>query len=277
MTDKAAWQGETGTAWAKHYSRTDRSFLGLTDRLLGRASAREIARVLDIGCGAGELSMALGRGHPHAKIVGVDVSDELIEVAKRRGRNLMNVDFEVADVSEWDRSGFTPDLLVSRHGVMFFDEPVAAFSHLAEIASTDARLVFSCFRSVRENPWAGEVASFLPAEASEEPVPGTPGPFAFADPDHVEPILSEAGWRDIHFEPVDFAYVTGAGENPVEDAMAHFKVIGPAARPLALLDGEQRRRFEAKLQYYLSRNLHSGIVALPAAAWIVTAVRGQAD
>ena len=272
MTDKAAWQGETGTAWAKHYARTDRSFLGLTDKLLGRASARRLAKVLDIGCGAGELSMALGRGHPHAKVVGVDVSDELIEVAKRRGRNLSNVDFETADAAEWDRAGFAPDLLVSRHGVMFFGQPVAAFSHLAEIASADARLVFSCFRSVSENPWAGKVASFLPADAAEEPVPGAPGPFAFADTVHVESILSEAGWREINFEPVDFAYVTGTGENPVEDAMAHFKVIGPAARPLATLEGGQRARFETRLRDYLSGHSHSGIVALPAAAWIVTAV-----
>jgi SAM-dependent methyltransferase len=268
------WEGRVGRKWAEEWRRTDRSFAGLTDRLLGRASARPIARALDIGCGAGELSLALARGHPGAEVVGVDISAELVETARERGAHLANVTFELADASRWQRTGFAPDLLVSRHGVMFFAEPVEAFAHLAGLAAPSARLVFSCFRDIGENPWADRVASFLPSDATPPPTdPYAPGPFAFADSARVEALLSNAGWRDIAFEKVDFAYIAGSGDDPVSDALSYFLAIGPAARAAASLSDEDRANFIGKLRRYLANNREGSLVALPAAAWIVSAVK----
>ena len=274
MTDKAAWQGQTGAVWAKHFWRTDRSFTGLTDKLLGRASSRPISKVLDIGCGAGELSLALARGHAGAEVIGVDVSQDLVAVAQERGSHLANVSFECADAAEWIRDGFAPDLMVSRHGVMFFANSTGAFAHLRGAAAPQARLVFSCFRHSEENPWAAKVLSFLPVDAEPTPVPGAPGPFAFADPRHVQSILSNAGWSDIAVEPVDFAYVVGAGDNAVEEAMLHFQLIGPAAKVLTGCNEEERARFKYRLRTYLENNADGSIVALKGAAWIVTANAG---
>jgi SAM-dependent methyltransferase len=273
MTDKAAWQGQVGSTWAAQWARTDRSFTGLTDKLLGRASSPRFERALDIGCGAGELSMALGRGHSHARIVGVDVSEVLVATAQQRGERLSNVSFELGDAATWEKPGYQPDLLVSRHGVMFFDDPVSAFAHLHSIAATDARLVFSCFRSSAENLWASETTALLPPGANTPSDPHAPGPFAFAAAPRVEHILDRAGWRDIAFELVDFAFVVGAGENPVEDAMAYFALIGPVARAAAALDDESKAAFRARLRRYLETHASGSIVALKAAAWIVTAIR----
>ncbi|GAA4040281.1 class I SAM-dependent methyltransferase [Parerythrobacter jejuensis] len=275
MTDKAAWQGRVGTTWATHWARTDRSFTGLTDRLLGRASARPIRQALDIGCGAGELSLALGRGHSMAEIIGVDVSDELIAVAKDRGSHLANVSFACGDAAEWSKPGFAPDLLVSRHGVMFFDDPVASFEHLASIADHDARLVFSCFRDSSENAWSERILSLLPAGLGDIPDPYAPGPFAFADPKRVEMILSRAGWIDISIEPVDYAFVAGAGDDAVEEAVKHFLLIGPAASAAAELDDEEKGRFVGRLRRFLANSADGSIVALRAGAWIVSARPGR--
>jgi SAM-dependent methyltransferase len=273
MTDKAAWQGQVGSTWAAEWARTDRSFTGLTDRLLGRASERRFERGLDIGCGAGELSMALGRGHPHAQIIGVDVSEQLIAAAQNRAANLANVSFEPGDAAVWYKPGYRPDLLVSRHGVMFFDDSVAAFSHLHAQAADGARLVFSCFRSPAENPWASDTVALLPSGAAAPSDPHAPGPFAFADAARVEQILARAGWQEIGFELVDFAFVVGAGEDPVQDAMAYFAVIGPVARAAAELTDEDKAVFRARLRRYLEKHASGSIVALKAAAWIVTATR----
>ncbi|WP_284125805.1 class I SAM-dependent methyltransferase [Parerythrobacter aestuarii] len=274
MTDKAAWEGRVGMTWATHWSRTDRSFTGLTDLLLARASARPIERVLDIGCGAGELSLALARAHPAAEIVGVDVSEDLVAVARERGAKLPNVGFELGDAAIWQREGFSPDLLVSRHGVMFFDDPVAAFSHLHGIAAVDGRLVFSCFRAVSENLWAQDVVGLLPPGSDEPGDPFAPGPFAFSDATRVEAILTKAGWLDVTIESVDFAFVVGAGEDPIEDALAYFAVIGPAARAASQLGDAEKERFQARLRRYLKRHASGSIVALKAGAWIVAATKG---
>ncbi len=271
MTDKAAWQGQVGNTWAHQWVRTDRSFAGLTDKLLARAARKPFHRALDIGCGAGEVSMALARSHPSAEIIGVDVSGDLVETARQRAMHLPNLSFAHADASLWERPGWQCDLLISRHGVMFFDQPVAAFSHLRETSTDAARMVFTCFRSPDENPWASETVALLPAGAVSPSDPTAPGPFAFADAGYAEKILDQAGWRDIAFEAVDFAFVVGCGDDPVEDAMKYFAVIGPVARAAAELPEGEKARFRQRLRRHLRQHASGSLVALQAGAWIVTA------
>ena len=273
MTGKSDWQGKTGEGWAAQWQRTDRSFGGATERLLARSRDFTFKQALDIGCGAGELSLALARGRPHAQIVGVDVSPQLVEVARERGGKLPNVAFELSDAAQWKPDdSFSPELLISRHGVMFFDDPPAAFANLSAIAAPGANLLFSCFRDRAENPFFTEIGKLLPA-AGDTPDPYAPGPFAFADRDHVTAILSRGGWRDIAFEPFDFAMVAGAGEDPVEDAMTYFQTIGPAAVALREMpEGERRSVLEAMREVAFA-NCSDGVVALRAALWIVTATR----
>ena len=274
MTTRSDWEGRTGAKWADEWRRTDRAFTGLTDRLLGRASARPISRALDVGCGAGELTLALARGHSQAQFVGIDISGELITAARGRGSHLDNARFQVADAGEWTQEGFAPDLVVSRHGVMFFDDPVGAFAHLAEIAAPDSRVVFSCFRDRADNPWATRIAELLPPGAIAPMPSDAPGPFAFADPGRVENILLDAGWRNVTFEAVDFAYVTGTGEDPVADARSFFLAIGPAAAAAVELPSDERSAFLERLERFLESQRDGGLIAFPAAAWIVEAQRG---
>jgi SAM-dependent methyltransferase len=271
MTSKSDWQGRTGRSWAEEWWRTDRSFTGLTDRLLGRASECRISQAVDVGCGAGELSLALARGHPDARVMGIDISGSLITVARERGTHLANASFEVADAASWSRDDCRPDLIVSRHGVMFFDEPVAAFANLAQAAAPGARLVFSCFRGRSENPWAHEVAALLPPGSVPVPIADAPGPFAFADRGRVEQILSAAGWLKVAFERVDFALVIGTGPHAVDEAMAYFQAIGPAAAVAAELPRAEGAAFATRLERFLEGKREGSLVALPAAAWIVTA------
>ena len=268
MTNHADWQTAVGRNWASAYQRTDRSFAGLTDRLLTRISEFDGSTVLDIGCGAGELSLAIARARPRASVIGVDISYDLITAAQERAGERTQLRFELADAAQWQEPGLTPDLLVSRHGVMFFDDPIAAFARLHAQASETATLVFSCFRHPRENPWASGVAELLDQMPGD---PDAPGPFAFADPQRVEAILGKADWGRIDFEPVDFAWIAGKGEDPVADAMDYLSQIGPAAPTLRALEGTAREEAEARLRDWLVKHRSGDVVAFAAAAWIVTA------
>lgn len=272
MTTGMDWRAQTGRSWAESYHLTDRSFAGLTQRLLERIAEREGGQVLDIGCGAGELSLAIARNRPYAQVVGVDISAQLVGAASQRGEQLANVRFVEADAATWQEPGFAPEVLVSRHGVMFFDAPVPAFANLLDLAAPEAELIFSCFRSPQENPWATDLAKLLQLPPSANPT--APGPFAFADPQYVEDILSGAGWLGPGFEPVDFAYIAGKGEDPVEDALGLFRRIGPAAQALRALEGEALASAEARIREWLEDHRSGDLVALPAAAWIVTAGHG---
>jgi SAM-dependent methyltransferase len=274
MTSMGDWTGRTGNSWAAEWKRTDRSFGGLTDKLLQRSREFSFASVLDVGCGAGELSLALARGRPQARVIGVDVSPRLVMTARERGANLVNVGIEGDAAAEWaPPPGFAAELLISRHGVMFFDDPTAAFRHLAEISAPGAGLLFSCFRGPAENEIFTGIGKLLPPPETP-PDPTAPGPMAFADPERVRRILSDAGWTGIGFEPFDFAMVAGVGENAVDDAMGYFKLIGPAAAAMAEMPEDQREGLLGKLRTYLESKQIDGIVALGAAAWLVTARRG---
>ncbi|MEO6388620.1 MAG: class I SAM-dependent methyltransferase [Croceibacterium sp.] len=270
MTDAIEWQGRVGDSWASNWRRTDRSFDALTDRLLARTREFSFDSALDVGCGAGELSLALARTQPQGTVLGVDISPALIEVARERAAHLANVTFEVADAATWQSATRPPGFLISRHGVMFFDNPLAAFTNLRVAARPAAGLMFSCFRMWDENPVFADIVRMLP-NSPPPPESGVPGPFAFADRQRVAAILEAAGWHGIAFEPFDFAMFVGAGDDPVEDTVAYFSVIGPAARAAGQLTAEEKSRFDDQVRELAQANLDSGLVSLRAAAWIVTA------
>lgn len=272
MTDQSEWTGKVGNAWAEEWQRTDRSFGPVTDRLLAIAQAKGFAQAFDIGCGAGEVSLALAAGDPTARVIGVDVSGDLLEAARQRGAGQQNLRFELGDAARWVfGAGEQPDLIVSRHGVMFFGDPVAAFVHITEQAAPSARLVFSCFRELKENTWVRELAAVLPPSGDPAPDPDAPGPFAFGRRTRVEDILARAGWQDIAFEPIDYEMVGGEGADAVADALSYFLRIGPAARAIGALGEAERDAAMARLRAMLERHCVDGRVALPAAGWIVTA------
>jgi SAM-dependent methyltransferase len=276
MTSGVEWQAGVGRTWAEMYRLTDRSFAGLTQRLLERLAIVPGQTILDIGCGAGELSLALGRTRPLARITGLDVSADLVSVARSRAGDRSTVQFRLADAAQWQPDHDAPDLLVSRHGVMFFDNPVTAFAHLRSIAAPRASLLFSSFRAPAENPWASEVGAILPHPPAPPPrAPHyAPGPFAFSDTEFLRAILSRAGWSSIAFEAFDFAYVAGQGDDPVSDAEDFFSRIGPFAAALRECPEDQHEDLRRRLRAVLDRHVSGNLVVFPAAAWIVSARNG---
>ena len=279
MTGAAEWEGGVGRNWAAEWRRTDRSFAGLTRVLLARIAKLPGRAIVDIGCGAGELSLAIAKARPRARVLGIDISPDLVAAAAVRGSRTTNCAFALADATCWEADRGAPELYVSRHGMMFFPDPVAAFAHLAAVAASEARLAFSCFRSPAQNPWAGALAALIDGPAAPRgptaPGPFAPGPFAFADPERVAGILAAAGWQKAAFEPVDYRYLAGAGADPLGDAREFFLRIGPAAAAFRALPEEQRAQAMMRLEAFLADHLASGEVAFPAAAWIVTARRAE--
>lgn len=273
MTNSNEWQGRTGQAWAEEWQRTDRSFSVLTERLLQRSRDVSFSSALDIGCGAGELALALARGRPQISVVGVDISQQLISAASERASHLANVTFHCDDAQNWrPADDVRPELLISRHGVMFFEDSKAAFANLAALAAVDASLLFSCFRDRSDNPFFTEIEQLLPSSGNGAP-DDAPGPFRFADPAKTKAILAESGWRDIHFEPFDCAMIVGAGENPVEEALAYYSSIGPAARALREMSASDLTTFQNSFRDLARQHLSKGIVTLRAGIWLVSARR----
>lgn len=274
MTDTIEWQGRVGQSWASEWQRTDRSFTHLTAELRRRLELMEFGSVLDIGCGAGELSIVAAQTWPEANVLGIDISPDLIAIARERGAKQPNLRFELGDASRWQPSAdASPDMLISRHGVMFFADPVSAFANLRAASMQKARLTFSCFRTIADNSFFRDIGRLLPASDGPPADPHASGPFAFADEGRVNSILSDAGWQNLQFDRFDFQMIAGAGDDPVADAIGYFSRIGPAARAMAEMDDAARQKFRATLAEFLPAHLQDGVVSMSASVWIVT---GQA-
>lgn len=268
MTTAADWTGRVGRTWAAEWPRTDRSFANLSPHL--DAAIRSAApacpfHAIDIGCGAGATSLALADARPDATITSLDLSADLIKTARTRAGDRNTVTFRHGDAIAMAPQLPPADLIVSRHGVMFFADPVAAFATLRTAASPSARLVFSCFRDRSDNVWASDLIEQVTGTRPQSAVGYAPGPFGFADRTATAAILTQAGWTVDSATRIDFAYVAGAGPDPVADAADLFHHIGPLASALKdAADPSLDDRLKSALQRYTA----DGIVALPASAWI---------
>jgi SAM-dependent methyltransferase len=273
MTLAADWSGAVGDVWADEWQRTDRGFGTMTVRLDAAilAAAPEQGSAIDVGCGAGATSIALAQARPGLHVTGVDLSPALVEIARARADGLANLSFHVADMATTGDFDGTADLLVSRHGVMFFDDPIAGLTALRRAAAPDGALVFSCFDSVTRNRFAADP---MRAVTGQEPQPAAgyaPGPFAFAEPDFVAATLSAAGWGRLHREVVAFDYRVGAGDDPIDDAVNFFTRIGPSAPLLRAASPDERAAMISRLTDTVRRHLHDGVVDFPASAWLWSA------
>ena len=247
-------------------------FHQLTQVALEHAAPQPGERAIDIGCGCGATVLELAsRVGPGGHVLGVDLSEPMLGLARQRtaAAGHTQVMLKQADVTSY---GFAPhsfDLGFSRFGVMFFDNPVAAFANLHGALKPAGRLVFACFRSMAENPWVLEplktVQQLLPP--STPPGPDEPGQFAFADPDRVHQILQAAGFRDIRFARYDPVMQLGDVAQATEFACQ----IGPIGR--ALIGASENLRAAVRDALAAAYRQHEGPdgINLSGGNWIVTA------
>lgn len=274
-TDNAAqqayWNDAAGKAWVELQDILDRQLEPLGDWAMGALGARPGDRILDVGCGTGQTTLALAaRVGAQGSVLGVDISAPMLSIARRRAEaaRLSQARFVEADAQTFRFEAGDFDGVFSRFGVMFFADPRAAFANIRRALKPGGRLAFVCWRSMAENPWMrpsiGNVFADLPAPPPAEP--GAPGPFGFADPEHVRSILADAGFADIAITPHDVQL----GANNLEDAIKLSVGVGPLG---ALLRERPEKRDEAvvELRKTLAARLRDGKVVQDGAAWVVAA------
>ncbi|SDE17517.1 class I SAM-dependent methyltransferase [Glycomyces harbinensis] len=264
--------------WVANEAVFDAVFAPVTAALLDAARPAPGRRVLDVGCGTGTLlakSAAAG-----AQVVGVDISEGMAAAA--RGR-VPEATVLVADAQTADLLGQAPgapfDLVVSRFGVMFFEDPQAAFANLRRAAAPGARLVFACWRSLEENPMFSLGSTVLADRLDpkpESPAPGAPGPTAFADRGRLDALLTGAGWDSVRIDAFDFTCDYGFnGTDGVEERVTTVLSggLGRLAReqlvPRIGVDGWESLVDEVRAE--LRRRLVGGVLRFPGAVWIAGA------
>jgi SAM-dependent methyltransferase len=271
------WNEQGGPRWVRLQQQLDAQISQLGLLAMQRAAVQSGEQVLDVGCGCGQAALELAeRVGSQGTVLGVDISAPMLARARERQHEggLKNLTFLQADAQTYRFEPARFDLLFSRFGVMFFEDPAAAFANLHTAVSPGGRVCFVCWQALDKNEWASVPLATaarhvpLPPPAS----PDRPGPFAFANPDRVSSLLTKGGFTQVNLEPHD-AQLTLGGGTTIDEAVDFALEIGPTSRLLAEVSTDIRSRVSEDLRTALAPYAKENGVRLGGAVWIVTARR----
>lgn len=264
------WNGPAGRAWVDSQELLDGMFEPLQTRLVETLAAGSARTVLDVGCGTGATTLALaGRLGAGAHCVGIDISEPMIALARMRAEAEGGpAEFVCADAQT---HGFAParfDAIVSRFGVMFFADPVAAFANLRRAAKEGAELRLIAWRGAADNPFMTTAeraaAPLLPTLPARKP--DGPGQFGFADAQRVHRILDASGWTDIDLQPFEVACGF-----PESELVRYLSRHGPLGLVLQETDPRTRADIIETVRAAFEPFVHGAEVRYTAACWMIGA------
>jgi SAM-dependent methyltransferase len=267
-----AWNGYEGGHWAAHQDRYDAVNSGFNDHLLAAAAIGDQDRVLDVGCGNGQVTRLAARRAQSA--AGLDLSAPMLARARATAaaEGVANVTFEQGDAQIHPFPPGAYDVALSRFGIMFFADPVAAFANIGRALRSGGRVAFLSLRDIGSSDLGAVFAAMgghLPPGAGA-PQPGAPGPESLADPDHIRRVLTGAGFADVTPAPVEATQVWG---RDADDATEFLGGWGPVRYVLSQVDAGLGARARAALTEALRPFERDGAVRLRGTAWLTTATR----
>ena len=264
------WNGPAGHAWVDGQEMLDGLFKPFEDRLADAVAAGSRRHVLDVGCGTGSTTLAAARrigatGH----CVGIDISEPMLATARIRAeREGARATFICADAKTHAFDAATFDLIISRFGVMFFDDPVRAFANLRGAVTKGGELRAITWRSPAENPFMTTAeraaAPMLPPMPPRQP--DAPGQFAFADERRVRRILEQSGWTSIDLQPMDAECVL-----PQTMLRPYVTRLGPVGMILQDADEQTRTRVTETILAAFEPFVRGAEVRFTAACWMIAA------
>ncbi|MFF0073208.1 class I SAM-dependent methyltransferase [Streptomyces sp. NPDC005494] len=268
-----AWNGYEGAQWARSQERWDAVNDGFNQPLLDAAAIAETDSVLDIGCGAGRTTRLAARRAGLGRALGLDLSAPMLEKARESAlrEGVENAFFVQGDaqVHPLEAEGF--DAALSRYGMTFFTDPVAAFSNLRRALRPGGRLAFVCAAEAEANEWLEALASLkgiLPFDGFGRP--GGPGMFSLTDPDRIRGLLTAGGFTDVDVRRVE---VPGKWGVDAADAASFLLDSGPGHHLLDQVTPPEQDEARQALTAALQRHETGSAVWLRSSSWLVTAVR----
>ncbi|MFD5877565.1 class I SAM-dependent methyltransferase (plasmid) [Streptomyces yangpuensis] len=271
-----AWNGYEGAQWARSQERWDAVNDGFNQPLLDAAAISGTDAVLDIGCGAGRTTRLAARRAARGRALGLDLSGPMLgrarESAAREG--VANVAFVQGDAQVHPLDAGAFDAVISRYGMTFFTDPVAAFTNLHRALRPGGRLAFICAAEAEANEWLAALASLegiLPLGGFGKA--GGPGMFSLTDPGRIRDLLAAGGFDGVDVRRVE---VPGKWGADAADAAAFLLDSGPGRHLLGRVTPPAQEAARRALTSALVRHEADGGVWLRSSSWLVTAVRGGA-
>ncbi|MVU75953.1 methyltransferase domain-containing protein [Nocardia sp. ET3-3] len=272
--DQSARWNVSGNAWVDAQDLLSRIMRPFQDLLVRVARDADARRVLDVGCGTGDTTFAVAC-ELGAHCTGVDISEPMLAAARAHAeREALPVEFIHADAQTHPFEPAAHDLVMSRFGVMFFADPVAAFTNLRATTRPGGALGCLVWRDLAENPFmtAAEraAAPLLPDLAPR--IPGAPGQFALADRDRTAEILTASGWTEIDIHPIDAECTM-----PESALLGYISRMGPVGLALLEADEPLRNKVIETIRPAFDPFVHGDEVRFTGACWMLHARNPETD
>lgn len=271
QAQRDAWNGDSGLRWVADADRRDAVLAPVAESLLAAARIAPGESILDLGCGCGATTISAARQAGAAGAAhGIDLSDPMLAVARQRARDegLTTVSFTQADAQTHRFPTDAYDVVISRFGTMFFDDPVAAFANVESEVRPGGRLVIATWQPLTRNDWLTVPgAALLQYGTLPEGPADAPGMFAQADPDLVRSTLTRAGWTAVDSRAVTVSL--RLGDSP-PDATAYLADSGVGRAVLDTVPAHDKRAALEAVAEALVPHVTTDGVRLDAAIWINT-------
>jgi len=266
------WNKGIGQKWVKEDNSLNERFAILTKEFFSRANINKNEKVLDIGCGGGitsfEASKLVGKD---GYVLGADISEILLDLAKKNYSNIENLEFKYCDVQNYKFKKNIFSKVISRFGVMFFENPIVAFRNIYNSIQDGGSLHFVCWTNILENEFFTAAANIIIKHLNKEfpQVTRAPGPFAFSEKKYVKQILNASGFKNIKVDKIYTSISTY--DDSKKDGELLFN-IGLAGRLLAeenlseeelskiknkIIEMTQKRQIDGKINYKACLNFVS--------------------
>jgi SAM-dependent methyltransferase len=263
------WSSVRGEKWVAQLAGMEAMLAPVDQPLIEALRLETPCRIADVGCGGGATSIAILRNAPAGSVVhGYDLSPASIEAAIKRESA---VEFQVADMTAAEPPAQLYDRLVSRFGVMFFENPLAAFANLRRWLAPGGRFAFAVWGLREENPWRTTISDVVGQSIDLPPFdPEAPGPFRYADSNKFLGLLESAGFTRLAVEEWRGPLAIGGGLPPAQAADFAIASISSFSERLAEAGPDARSTARKVLADRFSEHMNNGVVKLNAAVHIVT-------
>ena len=271
------WNDKPGQAWVRYDAAMDERLSMASELLLAAIRPDQYQSILDVGCGTGAISQMLADEFgPKTQICGFDISQTMLDRAREKFASYKNIRFVQGDaqVDNFENRRF--DLVVSRFGTMFFEDPIKAFKNIRHVMVPGGRLVLMCWAQYIENEFFSLPRDILHKYGDTSPTPeaGTPGPFAFSNKDYLKNILETSGFQRCEITAHDTQLRTA---DTLEENTKLLMKIGFGARLIRELELSDKDVAEIQDQYQKDAGERQvdGIISYDAKVFIVTAQVGN--
>jgi SAM-dependent methyltransferase len=268
------WAGSRGAKWLRDLDAMEAMLAPVGEELLAQAALAPGSTVVDIGSGGGWTSLrAAAAVGPAGRVLGLDISADLVSEATARGAHLPQLSFRAGDAAGESPPEAPFQRLISRFGVMFFPDPAAAWRKLAKLLVPGGRIDVAVWADPARNAWAGELRRVVGNQvALPRPEPLAPGPFQLADAAYLDGILAGAGFTLLDRRISErLLPVGGPGTAPRAAAEFSLRAFG-AGEALDGAPAEAREAAVAELESIYARDyLTDNGVAITGTWWLVSA------